>query len=145
MRAMSSATTSRTDFISMAQSLTAIVKSLPRRSPIWMALAPRYASFISTSLRSILERSSGGHLKDMSCVVTALLSLVPANPMRSRDMPMLRAMILTRRLVSQLRLVTVAMVKSPLSFALGGSEISFTMKSSGRVFRWPPVPSAGQR
>ena len=92
-----------------------------------------------------MARSSDGHLKDISWVVTARLSLVPAKPILSLDMPMLRASILTRRLVSQLRVTTVAMAKSPFSLALGGSEISVTTKSSGRVLRWPPVPLAGQR
>ena len=110
MTDMSSATVSGMRAGSIVQSLTVISNSFPMRSPIWMALLPLYASLISTSLRSILARSSGGHLNDMSCVVTARLSLVPAKPILSLDMPMLRAMILTRRLVSQLRLTTVAIV-----------------------------------
>ncbi len=90
---------------------------------------------ISTSLRSIFARSSDGHLNDMSWVVTARLSLVPAKPILVRDIPMLRDIMRTRRFVSQLRLVTVAMAYSPFSFALGGSEISLTTKSSGSVLR----------
>ncbi len=100
---------------------------------------------MSTSFRLTLARSSGGHLKDMSCVVTARLSLVPANPILVRDIPMERDSMRTRRLVSQLRLVTVAMVNSPPSFSRGGSEISLTMKSSGSVLRCPPVPSVSHR
>ena len=86
-------------------------------------------------MRETLARSSEGQRNDMSWVVTARLSLVPANPMRARDMPMPRDSMRTRRLVSQLRLVTVAMAYSPSAFSLGGSEISLTMKSSGSVLR----------
>ena len=90
-------------------------------------------------------RSSAGHLNDISWVVIARLSLVPANPILVRDMPRLLDMILMRRFVSQLRVVTVAMAYSPFSFALGGSDISLTTKSSGSVLRCPPVPSESQR
>ena len=69
----------------MVQSFTVISSSLPMRSPIWIALLPLYTSLISTSLRSTLDRSSVGHLKDMSWVVTARLSLVPAKPILSLD------------------------------------------------------------
>ena len=46
----------------------------------------------------------------MSWDVMALLSFVPANPILSLEMPMLRDIILTSLLVSQLRQVTLAMV-----------------------------------
>ena len=63
-----------------------------------------------TSVRCILSRSPSLQWNDISCLVTALLSLVPANPMASLDTPSSLAIILTRRLVSQLRQVTVATV-----------------------------------
>ncbi len=145
MMSMSVLTTSSTSDIGIWRSLTVISKELPIRSPSCIALLPVYIPETSTSFRFILDRSSGGHLKDISCVVTARLSFVPANPILVLDMPSERDIMRTRRFVSQLRLVTVAIVYSPPSFSRGGSEISLTTKSSGSVLRCPPVPSVSQR
>ena len=84
-------------------------------------------------------------MNENNCFVTALLSLVPAKPMASLETPRSLDIILTSLFVSQLRQVTVATVYSPSTLALGGSEISVTLKSSGSVLRWPPVPSVSQR
>lgn len=142
---MSDSTVSLTDPIGIVRSLTVISNEFPMRSPIWMALAPLYTPDISTSLRLSFASSSGVHLNDISCVVTARLSLVPANPILVLDMPRLRDMMRTRRFVSQFLVLTVAMENSPLSLARGGSEISLTTKSSGSVLRCPPVPSESHR
>lgn len=73
------------------------------------------------------------------------MSLVPAKPILVLDIPRERDIMRTRRFVSQLRLVTVAMENSPPSLARGGSDTSLTTKSSGSVLRCPPVPSASHR
>lgn len=122
--------------------VTLMVNLFPTRSPTCSGLAAVYGEDISMSWRSTWDSLSGGHWKETSWVVTALLSLVPAKPMRSRGIPMRAASILTMRLVSQLRAFTVAMVNFPPSFWAGAEEISSTTKSSGSLFRRPPVPSA---
>ena len=94
------------------------------------------------SWRFTFWRREGSQSKDMSWVVTARLSLVPANPILSLEMSICLAIILTMRLVSQFLAVTVAMVYLPSSEGSGCEEISVTTKSSALALRRPPVPSA---
>ena len=129
----------------MVQFLTLMSNELPIKSPI---LTPRLAVYtfcIDTSSSWMRSIFSFGHSKDMSCVVIALLSFVPAKPIFSLEMNIVLARSLTSLFVSQFLDVTSAITKRPSSFCAGLLDISLTMKSSAEFFMLPPVPSVSVR
>ena len=77
---------------------------------------------------------------DISCVVIALLSLVPAKPMSF--LLILSPLAISRMslLVSQFTDRTWAMTYFAASNLLGSSDISSTMKSWAVSFNFPPRP-----
>ncbi|OPX59934.1 MAG: hypothetical protein A4E29_01185 [Methanomassiliicoccales archaeon PtaB.Bin134] len=125
-------------------SRTLILKLLPTRSPMVMPLLAMYPSSIRTCERRRAMTSSTGASKDISWAVTALLSLVPANPMRLRETPRALDMCRTRRLVSQLVAVTRATHTFPSGLAGGYLETSSTTKSSGSALSFPPLPAVSE-
>jgi len=116
------------------------LKAFPTRSP---RAIPRLAiyppSTLTCGIRSAITCSTGAS-KDISWVVTARLSLVPANPIPLREMPSALAMCRTRRLVSQFVAVTRATQYLPSVFSGGYLDTSSTTKSSGHALSLPPVP-----
>ena len=69
------------------------------------------------------------------------MSLVPAKPILSLEMPISLERRRTMRLVSQFLAVTLKIVYLPFSAGSGREEISLTTKSSAQALRRPPVPS----
>ena len=76
-----------------------------------------------------------------TCLVTALLSLVPEKKIRLRDIPQAEASFEMNRLVSQFVKVTFAAVNRPFGSKLIFVEISSTLKSATLAFSTPPMPS----
>src|SRR2546426_24441 len=129
-----------------ARSRRTIWNRLPTRSPISRGRSERERSSTSMSfIRRALIASGGTFSKEKSCVVSARLSLVPANPIRRRLMCKARASSRTRRFVSQLRTRSEAIVYRPSTAVAGGEEISSTTKSSAVALRVPPRPGVDVR
>ena len=76
-----------------------------------------------------------------TCLVTALLSLVPAKNIRFLEIPHALANLPMNLLVSQLVSVMLAAVKRPLGSREIFVDISSTLKSVTLDFKTPPMPS----